>query len=548
MKKLFSKLLSAAAAVTISGMTITAPTIEAGFNLDTNSIVVEKSDKYANYSETSYNYGFFLDENNAEVYMAFMKLINPTTETFTVKLPNPVTISVSSNVYAKMTESDKQIYTDALFSSCRSGIDSALFDIPELFWLDINNMSVGIENMSSSYNIFTRKFTLTLKELSFTPQYYQEYGSLDNVFEYKQKLVDAVENFPVKGDTRYEKLKSIHDRICSFTYYDDTAPFMTSAVGSIVEPGVVCEGYSEGFKMICDNLGIPCVVVVGNFDETTSIGHMWNYVQMEDGKWYAVDTTWDDHDGKLGVELDYKYFLKGANSFNKNHFQLEQLKYMTINYPELSASDYVPGASTVTTTTVTTVAKTTTTTASSTTTTTSKTAVSSTTTTSSITTKSPTNTTSSTSTTTSANTTSTTKVSTTTTTSLSTTTSTNKKTTTTTSTVTTTSTNAKTTTTATAEDVTTTSKASTTEAAKTTTYQLTTTVVATTTSTPTVPERLKGDVNNDGAVNIADVVYCAGAVLGRFEPEYSCDADGDGVLDSFDIAFIQRIIIFNKQS
>ena len=26
---------------------------------------------------------------------------------------------------------------------------------------------------------------------------------------------------------------------------------------------------------------------------------MWNYVQMEDGNWYAVDVTWDDQDISL---------------------------------------------------------------------------------------------------------------------------------------------------------------------------------------------------------------------------------------------------------
>ena len=59
----------------------------------------------------------------------------------------------------------------------------------------------------------------------------------------------------------------------------------------------VCEGYARAMKVLCDKMGIPCILMSG--DAATSPysepqPHMWNYIQMEDGNWYAVDATWDD--------------------------------------------------------------------------------------------------------------------------------------------------------------------------------------------------------------------------------------------------------------
>ena len=61
--------------------------------------------------------------------------------------------------------------------------------------------------------------------------------------------------------------------------------------------GPECGGFANAFKVLCDALGIPCVHVrydhgdVVQSDGTRGRAHSWNYVQMEDGKWYVVDAT-----------------------------------------------------------------------------------------------------------------------------------------------------------------------------------------------------------------------------------------------------------------
>lgn len=101
-------------------------------------------------------------------------------------------------------------------------------------------------------------------------------------------VVDSVE---IKGATRYEKVKFIHDFICKRVEYDEKFEIPTAhePTSVFLTPyKTVCEGYSESFKILCDKAGIPCVIAVGN---SNGGGHAWNYVKMEDGKWYGVDCT-----------------------------------------------------------------------------------------------------------------------------------------------------------------------------------------------------------------------------------------------------------------
>lgn len=71
------------------------------------------------------------------------------------------------------------------------------------------------------------------------------------------------------------------------------------------DAGPVCESYARAFKMLCDYVGIPCVLVDGvAYNGAGSENHMWNYVEAE-GKWYAVDCTWNDPLGGDTVALGY---------------------------------------------------------------------------------------------------------------------------------------------------------------------------------------------------------------------------------------------------
>ena len=96
-------------------------------------------------------------------------------------------------------------------------------------------------------------------------------------------------------------LKQIHDYICTSTKYDESLSH-TTAYDFFVEDSVVCTGYAEAFKAVCDYVGLEVECIVG---AVGSEGHAWNSVII-DGETYYIDCTWDDmKDG----EISYEHFL-----------------------------------------------------------------------------------------------------------------------------------------------------------------------------------------------------------------------------------------------
>ena len=119
-----------------------------------------------------------------------------------------------------------------------------------------------------------------------------------------------------KSDTTYDKVKRIHDYIIknySYSTYGynlngKTADDSRSVGRMLTMKRGCCVGYSKLMKAFCDYYGISCTLVSGT-------DHMWNTIQIN-GKWYALDVTWDDTDGKQkNSKEQYQYFLKGEKTF-----------------------------------------------------------------------------------------------------------------------------------------------------------------------------------------------------------------------------------------
>ena len=87
---------------------------------------------------------------------------------------------------------------------------------------------------------------------------------------------------------------------------------------------VVCEGYSKGFKYLCDLSDFDGEVYVELMSGTIPAGnHMWNAVRMPDGRCYLVDLT--NSDG--GDACNEKYFLKGCTDQTASSFTCGSLSY-----------------------------------------------------------------------------------------------------------------------------------------------------------------------------------------------------------------------------
>ena len=120
-----------------------------------------------------------------------------------------------------------------------------------------------------------------------------------------------------------------------------------SAYGMLLEGYGVCESYAKSMSRLLDAVGIPNIYVVGMAgDPGNQGGHAWNYVQMPDGNWYLLDSTWNDtteesHNYSSGdyllVKEDGKHAESGCNYNGETP---------DFTFPGRAGSNYDPGSAT----------------------------------------------------------------------------------------------------------------------------------------------------------------------------------------------------------
>ncbi|WFQ91040.1 lipoprotein [Mycoplasma feriruminatoris] len=117
-----------------------------------------------------------------------------------------------------------------------------------------------------------------------------------------------------------EKLTKAYEWMTKEVKYDygnRTGELLRSqnAYSALVEKKTVCTGYAKGFKMIMDELGIPCKFVEGdsNREESFISKHAWNLVQI-DNEWYHVDTT-SDRVERNQHRTEFNFFLNTNEDF-----------------------------------------------------------------------------------------------------------------------------------------------------------------------------------------------------------------------------------------
>lgn len=255
------------------------------------------------------------------------------------------TIDPSSEEGRKLTL-DPADYTDSQYPSVTQGeraFRAFYCDHPEMFWI---TSSLRYEFIGSDLHGLIFSVTADTTIL------------LD---KQRSDVNKAVEVIKIDGEFRYDKVKQIHDWIVSNSEYDTAAVEDKGAVqahniyGIFVLNKAVCEGYARAFEYLCQMNGIPCIVSSGDgVSGKDTEAHMWNYIQMEDGKYYCMDVTWDDPISSSGSDtgkVHYDYFLKGTETvnsgkkFTESHVDTTKKDY-GFNIPELSADPYrfQPGA------------------------------------------------------------------------------------------------------------------------------------------------------------------------------------------------------------
>lgn len=175
-------------------------------------------------------------------------------------------------------------------------------DHPEIFWVP------G----------YKYKYYPDSPNLIFVPEYLFEKGKIKEHQKAMKARVDKLVR-PAMNLPEWDKEKYIHDFICENIHYDKLKkPYSHEIIGPLGQGVGVCEGIAKSVKILCDALGIWCIITVcgNNPDKGIKYRHTWNIVKIG-GKYYHLDATFDNTLGK--DEVRYDYFNLDDKSIFRDH-------------------------------------------------------------------------------------------------------------------------------------------------------------------------------------------------------------------------------------
>ena len=236
---------------------------------------------------------------------------------------------------------------ELLGSYYQSAIEAFTYDNPDVFYLDPTKMYLNIKTTTKGNN---KTHSVYISNKNGESYLSSEFNSLEHINQCEAQI-QQVKNEILSGisGSTDKKIKHIHDYLVDNLTYDQTISKANiyNLYGALINRECVCEGYAKALKYLLDEIGIDNVIVIGT--GTNSKGetenHAWNYVAI-DGRWYAVDVTWDDPviqgGGRTPSSYKKRYFLKGLVSISKDHVANGQFTQggKIFNYPILSDSDF----------------------------------------------------------------------------------------------------------------------------------------------------------------------------------------------------------------
>ncbi len=154
------------------------------------------------------------------------------------------------------------------------------------------------------------------------PEYLFEKGKIKDHQKALQARVEKLVRNAPKG-SEVDKLLYVHDFICQNVHYDKLKKQYSHEIIGPLGHGVgVCEGIAKAVKILCDGLGIWCVIALAenNPEKGVKYRHAWNIVRV-DKKYYHIDCTFDNSLGK-SEEIRYDYFMLPDKQIFRDHERL----------------------------------------------------------------------------------------------------------------------------------------------------------------------------------------------------------------------------------
>ncbi len=180
-------------------------------------------------------------------------------------------------------------------------------DHPEIFWA----------------SGFKYKYYPDSPNLILIPEYLFDKGKIR---EHQKAMNARVEKLarPAMKLTELEKERYIHDFICEHVHYDKLKkPYSHEIIGPLGQGVGVCEGIAKSVKILCDTLGIWCMIALcgNNPEKGIKYRHTWNIVRIN-GQYYHLDATFDNTLGRNeddSVSIRYDYFNLDDKNIFRDH-------------------------------------------------------------------------------------------------------------------------------------------------------------------------------------------------------------------------------------
>lgn len=166
---------------------------------------------------------------------------------------------------------------------------------------------------------FSYRFYPQASNVEFIPEYLFD---KNKILEHQKALSARVEKLcrPARDMDEWQAEQYIHDFICQNVRYDKLKkPYSHEIIGPLAQGVGVCEGIAKSVKMLCDALGIWCIIALSeaNPENGVTYRHAWNVLRLGNA-YYHLDATFDNSLGKDSI-LRYDYFNLSDELIFRDH-------------------------------------------------------------------------------------------------------------------------------------------------------------------------------------------------------------------------------------
>ncbi|MGF9964762.1 transglutaminase domain-containing protein [Bacillus rhizoplanae] len=183
---------------------------------------------------------------------------------------------------------------------------------------DYLRFTVG--NADFSVRGFPGNYTLTL-----TMNYLESKEQAQYVAEQAKQIINSIITTNMDD---HEKVKAVHDYVVKLISYDTSLQSYT-AYKALTTHTVVCQGYALLTYQLLKEAELNVRIVEGTGNGQP---HSWNLVEIE-GKWYHLDTTFDDPVPDVKNRVTYSYFNLTDDQISGDHvWDRSQYPSATTNY------------------------------------------------------------------------------------------------------------------------------------------------------------------------------------------------------------------------